>query len=332
MNQPPSPPSPALIKDLATRFMASKLLFAAVELGLFEALGAGASGCEALAERLGVPPRSVAMIADAMTSVGLLVREGDAYRNSPAADFYLAGKTPADMRPLLRMFERLEYPAWQHLTPTLRRGLAPELNEAMDTDTLAVFHAGIDVFTMSAARGLLGTYEFAGRRRVLDVGGGNGSFLRAILGAHPHLEGTLFELPHVIEVATRGFAGSPLQGRVTLIDGDALVDDLPADHDLIIVANVLHLLAPEHIVRLLARLRAVAGEGSELLLIDLWTDATRVDPPLAILMAGEFAIRSNFGDVYPADRAAAWLAETGWSVFDRRSLGPPLSVLMARPS
>jgi len=327
-----SPPDPNLIKDLATRFMASKLLFAAGELGLFEALGQGPADRDTLATKLGLPVRSVALLADAMASVGLIVRDGERYANSPTADTFLAGKTPSDLRPLLRMFERLEYNAWGHLVPTLQAGLPPALAVPLDEQSLGVFHDGIDVFTQGAARGLLRAYDFGGRRMVLDVGGGNGSFLQILLGAHPHLRGTLVELPHVVDVARQKLAGSPLLDRVSLVDADALADDLPLGHDVIIVANVIHLLAPTHTELLLRRLRAIAGEETELLLIDLWTDPPRAEPALAILMAGEFMIRSNFGDVYPAEQGRAWLEASGWQMVEQRRLGEPLSMLVARPA
>ena len=110
-----------------------------------------------------------------------------------------------------------------------------------------------------------------------------------------------------------------------------LADDLPTGHDVILVANVIHLLTPEHTELMLRRLREVATADTELLLLDLWTDATHTQPAVAALMAAEFVIRSSFGDVYSVDEVRGWLAATGWAFRDQRPLGDPLSLIVAAP-
>lgn len=326
-------PNPLLIQDLATRFMASKLFFAATEVGLFEALGRGSATVAELAAQLGTPERTTRILADGMISLGLVTREGDKYENTPTADTFLTGKSPVDFRPLVRMFEHLEYPAWQHLLPAMRDGFSPHLAEPMTDADFDIFHKGIEIFTIRSARGLLTKYDFSTRKRLLDVGGGNGSFLRILLGAHAQLQGTLFDLPNVVDLARQRFTGTPLEGRITLAEGDVLVDELPGagEHDAILVANVIHLLAPEHTQLMLRRLRELATPDTELLLLDLWTDATKTKPLVAALMAGEFVIRSNFGDVYSVDEVKAWLSATGWQFQDQRPLGDPISVIVAKP-
>lgn len=325
------PLNPQLLLDLATRFMASKLFFAANELGLFAALQAGPLSLSALADQIKTSPRAARIVADAMVAQQLLVRSAETYANSPTAQAFLTGQGPMDFRPLLRMFEHLEYPAWQHLTATLRDGFSPELMAPMSEAELPIFHQGIEIFTLRAAHALLAQFDFSGRHRLLDIGGGSGSFLQVILSAQPHLHGTLFELPDVAALARVRFASSPLRDRLTILDGDALAEDLPTDADTILVANLIHLLAPSHTVRLLRQVRTVAQPTTQLLLLDLWTNANHTQPVTATLLAGEFAIRSNFGDVYSVEEATAWLHETGWQLVEHRPLGDPMSVLIAKP-
>lgn len=334
MSQPTAPsqaPNPLLLQDLATRFMASKLFFAATEVGLFAALSQGPATLAELAERLAIPLRTTRIVTDAMVSLGVVAREGDRYLNTPTAEAFLTGKGPVDFRPLVRMFERLEFPAFRYLVPAIREGFAPQLAAPMSDEEFDVFHKGIEIFTIRSARALLAKYDFSARRRLLDVGGGNGSFMKLLLSAHPELHGTLFDLPNVIDLARQRFAATPLAARISLAEGDVLADDVPTGHDVILVANVIHLLAPEHTELMLRRLREVATAGTELLLLDLWTDATHTQPAVAALMAAEFVIRSSFGDVYSVDEVRAWLAATGWEFRDQRPLGEPLSLIVAGP-
>ena len=101
--------TPEPILKIATGFMAAKQLFAASEIGLFEALADGPAD-EALAGKTRVPARTVGIVAAAMVSLGLIKQEGSRYRNGEAAAAFLAGKPGHDVRPVLRFFNSICYP------------------------------------------------------------------------------------------------------------------------------------------------------------------------------------------------------------------------------
>ena len=107
---------------LASGFMAAKHLFAASELGLFEALADAPATLDALAARTGLTRRAARISADAMVALGILERDGDLYRNSPTADRFLAGKAPSDLRPLLRFWDKISYPSWVDFAEALLAG------------------------------------------------------------------------------------------------------------------------------------------------------------------------------------------------------------------
>jgi hypothetical protein len=96
-------------------FMAAKHLFTASAIGLFEALAAGPASLEEIAEKTDVPPRTLGIIAAAMVSLGLLERQGNLYQNGAIAGAFLGGAGGPDMRPMLRFWDRISYPAWEKL-------------------------------------------------------------------------------------------------------------------------------------------------------------------------------------------------------------------------
>ena len=107
--------TPDAIFRIATGFMASKHLFAAAGISLFEKLAGGAMTLDELATACGVPRRTVRISADAMLSLGLLEREGARYRNNGTAAF-LSGSGPGpDLRPMLRFWDRISYGLWAGL-------------------------------------------------------------------------------------------------------------------------------------------------------------------------------------------------------------------------
>ena len=317
------PTTPEPIFKIASGFMAAKHLFAAAELGLFEAVGEDGATLDELTERLGIPRRSARISADAMVALGLVQRDGERYVNGPAAATFLAGAPGPDLRPMARFWDQLSYRNWLALADTLRTGHHPEL--ALTEADQQVFTAGVDAVTAGPAHALAAGYDWTRHRRALDVGGGNGSFLLAAREHAPDLAGTVVEIPEVAALAREHLAGTPID----VVAADALTDPLPEGHDVMLVANFAHLLSPESNRLLLERLRAVAPDGGRLLLADFWTDPTHADPVFAALMAGEFMLFSDGGDVYSVDEVHDWLAATGWRALDHRPLAGPQSLIVA---
>jgi hypothetical protein len=196
------------ILEIAQGFMASKHLFAASALGLFEALGEGPVNLEGLAARTGLSVRTARISADAMVALALLERRGDRYANSPAAATFLSGATPTDLRPLLAFWDRLSYPAWEDLAGALGRGRPVREIFQIDEELVPVMSAGIAAATAAACRALPEAAGLPMASRLLDIGGGTGSWSIALATADPTLTATVFELADVARVAREQVRGS----------------------------------------------------------------------------------------------------------------------------
>lgn len=322
------PPTPVRIIELSAGYMVAKTLFAAVEFGLFDAAGVDGATPAELAERCGIPERSARALGDLLADAGLLVRDGGRFRNAPDTEAFLSGRGPADLRPLMRYWDQVSYPAWVRATEAFRtrQGVRGALTE----EQTAVYEAAVASITAETAADLAREYDFGGHRRILDVGGGVGTFVAPLLSRYDNLTATVLELPEVAaEVAAR-VAGGPLAGRLDAVGADFFADPLPTGYDAILVANVVHLFPPDRIVALLGRLREVAEPGTRLLLVDWWR--TDVAPhPSARFGAGEFLVISG-GDLYQVDEVARWLGETGWRFERLQPLPPPSGVIVASPA
>ena len=132
-----------------------------------------------------------------------------------------------------------------------------------------------------------------------------------------------------IALARERVAAAGLAPRIDVVAGDALAGDLPGDHDVFLLANVVHYWSPATNRAVLDRLRRAAPPDGLLLLADFWTDAGHTRPVQAAMMAGEFAVHLADGDVYSVDEVGGWLAQTGWRVDGHRPLAGPQSVVVA---
>jgi len=322
--------TPDAIFQVATGFMAAKHLFVANEVGLFEHLAPGPTTLDTVAQRTGVPRRTLRILADAMVALGFVEKQGEHYQNGLVAATFLSGGTPIDLRPFLRLWNQLSYPRWMQLEAAVRTDQALFGALAFTEEQQRIFSEGVAAFTAGTAQAqaLATAYDFGRHRRILDLGGGTGSFLLALLPRHSGLAATLFEMPTAAAVARQHLASTPYAGRITVVAGDFFTDVIPAEHDAILIANVVHHYASDRIRTLFRRLRERVPEDARLLLVDLWTNPTHTQPLFAALMAAEFLINSG-GDVYSTAEIRQWLHETGWRLLEQVPLEGPASVIVA---
>jgi hypothetical protein len=318
--------SPEPIFQTALGFMMSKHLFAANELGFFEKLADGPLTLDELAGRLGIPPRTARITADAMVALGFLEKHDDRYQNSPVSQAFLSGNAPADLRPFLRLANHISYPQWGYLEEALRTNRAVR-RDVFDPDQQRIFSEGVAAITAGPAHAMAEKYDFARHRKVLDLGGGVGEFLVPILDRFPHLKGTLFELEPVAEVAKDALATSPVGSRIKIVAGDLFEDPLPEGHDALILAHVVHYFDHERNLELLRGIRERVSAGARLLIVDFWTNPQHTEPLFAVLMAGEFLTQVG-GDVFSEEEGKGWLRESGWEYVQTIPLEGPNSLVV----
>jgi len=317
--------TPDALFQLFGGHMAAKYLFVATQMGLFERLAQGPLPLDELARRVGMPPRTARILADALVALGLLERHAAGYANAATPAAFLAGNPGPDLRPLVRLWDQILYRQWATLEQALRTGDATLGYADFSPAEQHTFSVGVDALTAPAAQALASVYDFGRQRALLDLGGGTGSFLRAAQARHPALRGALFERPDTAAAVRQMPGGAALE----IVEGDLLRDPLPPGYDAVLLANVVHLFSPETNRALLRRIRAAVEPGARLLLVDFWMDATHTRPLFGALLAAEFVIVTGEGDVYSAEEVGAWLAATGWRLLEHTPLAGPASLFVA---
>jgi SAM-dependent methyltransferase len=327
MNGPTAPSvTPEPILQLVQGFMASKLLLVAGEIGIFEHLANGPKLVGELAANLNVPVRSLGVVANAMVALGMLALDKGRYRNSDVAQTFLSGRGPGDMRPLLAFMNRLTYPAWNGLADSVRNdGKKGAILDFSERDQ-AVFSAGVEAASAGGAMALAATYDFGRHRRLLDIGGGTGSFLRIIGRQHPHLELTLFERPQTAAYARTRLASEDRM-RIRIVEGNVLDGELPADFDSMLLSHVVHCFNTDENRGVLARAHAASATGGRLLIVEFFLDETKTAPVACTLMSGEFLLNTS-GVAYSAAEVRDMAEPIGWRFLEHRPLAGPVSLMV----
>ena len=311
------------------QLLAVKHLLVADAVDLFPALAAGPATLDELACRTGLPRRTLRILADSLVAQGFAECDGARYRNGAVAAAFLTGDPAAGWRAILRLWDQIVYPQHLHLEGALRADRATGGFGAFTAEERRIFADGVEALTAPAAGALADTYDFGRHRRLLDLGGGTGSFLRAALERAPHLEGALYEMPAAAAAARERAAGAAGAGQFAIVEGDFLRDPLPGGYDAVLLANVVHLFPPEKNRTLFRRLHAAAPPAARLLLVDFWTNPEHTAPLFAALLAGEFQLVTGEGDVYSVEEVGEWLADVGGRLVEHRPLAGPASLLVA---
>src|ERR1700737_3132913 len=145
--------TPDPIMRIAMGFMASKHLFVASAIGLFEASANGPATLDELAATCGVSSRTLGISVDAMVSLGLVERDGDRYCNSPAAAAFLAGAAGPDLRPMLRFWDHISYGLWANLEGAVRAGEGQRQFHHFTEEQQQIFSAGVEAFSAGGGGG-----------------------------------------------------------------------------------------------------------------------------------------------------------------------------------
>jgi hypothetical protein len=156
-----------------------------------------------------------------------------------------------------------------------------EVFDVMGRDPLAaqIFHQSMVEMTRGAAPGIAAAIDVAGVRRVVDIGGGYGALLCAILEAHPSLEGAVFDLEHAREGALALFASRGVAARASFVAG-SFFEVAPPAADLYVIKSVIHDWDDVQSLRILANCREAMDERSRLLMVEPPAATGRGNPAL----------------------------------------------------
>ena len=277
------------ISKLAYGFMASKSLFAALDLELFGHISAGARDVATLAAATGVPDHRLQTLVAALVSVGVLVRRGDGLANAPATETYLVPGAPAYFGDYYRFqIGGQIYPAMNHLLAGLTGDEAGLAHAAMrgwlaDPQRAADFSRAQHAGSMGPAIMLSKYLDLSGATTMLDVAGGTGAYSIVFCKRNPGLAATILDFPTVIDVARPYVEAAGLGGRIALVGGDARETDWPGDQDVVLMSYLLSAVRGEDIAPLLGRAFAALRPGGRLIVHDFMLDETRSGPSSAAL-------------------------------------------------
>ncbi|WP_433126367.1 methyltransferase [Micromonospora sp. CA-240977] len=291
------PETRAQLIRLTYGYMASRMIHTAVRLGLPDLLDGVARDSVELAERIGAHAPSLHRLLRALAGLGLLAETEPGRFRLATLGAPLSRRAEHRTTALTELFLSAEFwDSWQNLEHSIRTGRA-----AFDNVHGRPFFAYLDehpalleVFNEAMAENarfeaprFVSGYDFGRYPELLDVGGGNGALLHAILAAHPDSRGIIFETPTVAEQARAATVTAGLAERCRVIEGDFFVG-VPAQADAVLLKSVMHNWDDERCVTILRNCRPAIRPGGRLLLLE---------PVLPTPMQSQTCVESVLSDI-----------------------------------
>ena len=173
------------------------------------------------------------------------------------------------------------------------------------------------------AHDILAAYDFSRHRRLLDVGGGDGTFLRQVAARAPDLELMLFDLPPVADLAQRAFATAGLSKRARAVGGDMWRDTLPPSADVASLVRVLHDHDDDAALDLLRRVRRALPQGGTLLIAEPMVTG-RDDRRVGDAYFGFYLLAMGSGRARTPGEIAHMLAASGFTRVRQLAMPRPM--------
>jgi C-methyltransferase len=246
----------------------SRSLAVAARLGIADHLADGPKSAEDLAKLTEADPEAMRYLLDALGVMGVFqLGEDGLFRNSESSEA-LRTDHPESMRYYCILGGEMYYDAWGELLHTVRTGepaskakFGSSIYAHMDADAEAgdVYDRAMADLARPVARELAKDYDFTGRRKIVDIGGGSGQLLRGVLAAYPDAEGLCTDRADVAERAAAEHAAAAseddVEKRLSFAAAD-FFEEVPAGGDAYVLKNVLHNWSPDSSVKILHTVRA----------------------------------------------------------------------------
>jgi hypothetical protein len=315
----------------------SQAITAVADLGVADALAGGPLPIDELATRVGANPDALRRLLRVLISRGIFAQRNDGrYGLTPLADV-LRSDAPASMAAMARFVGAPQHREhWSLLTEAIKTGasVVPTLRGKSFFDYMGDEPEFGQIFNdaMTGASGLsigpvIDAYDFTQYRTIVDVAGGHGRLLAAILASAPNAQGVLYDLPEVIAGAMPLLQEKHVAERVRLVEG-SFFDGVPAGGDAYVLKNIIHDWDDDASLQILRNVRTAATPATAVLLVEtvIPEDDSRSNAKLTDM---EMLLVNN-GRERTAGEYRLLFDEAGFQMVDVVDTASPHSIIEAR--
>ncbi|MHC4214627.1 MAG: methyltransferase [Planctomycetota bacterium] len=225
------------IDELNWGYRASRLLHVACGLDIFTILSKEKLTADQLSKKLDISPEMTEKMLIGCVAMGLLSKDGYCYINTDLAGTYLVKGEPLYQGDMIAHSAQV-WNFWSELADHVKGTAKPR--DQMPFDHHSFIMGMHNIAVVGRAQMFLDSVDLSGKKQLLDVGGGPGTYSITACKEYPGLQAIVFDLPETIEIARKVIASHEMQDRVTTRPGSWDSDDFGKGNDVVLLSNILH--------------------------------------------------------------------------------------------
>lgn len=323
---------------MTNAYQVSQTIHVAATLGIADLLDNGPSSIDDLAEATGTHAPALYRLLRALASVGVFAEDSDGrFGMTPLAE-YLRSDISGSVRAFATYIGRPRtWCTWSYLLDSVRTGepAYPKLHGMSAWDHLAahpeegaIFNAMMTSMSAAVVEAVVGSYDFSEIGVLVDVGGGQGTLLAAILASNPSLRGILFDQPQVVGGISSLLEQAGVADRCEVVGG-SFFETVPEGADAYLLKSIIHDWDDASSVEILRKCRAAMTDTARLLLIEgviqpgNEPDPTKyMDLHMLVMLGGRERTADDFERLYD---------DAGFRLTDIIPTGSPFSIIEGVP-
>lgn len=319
--------NPSKIIEISNAFYQSGVLFSAINADIFNTLDTlKSASVKDISVQCNINIRAAELILDACTGMGLLKKDKELYSNSKEAEVFLVKSSPNDLSKAIK-YNQDVFPAWSKISDFVKTGKPvekPEVHLGNDEERTRNFVYSMHGRALGICRMILPYIDLSKSRKVLDIGGGPGTFSVLLSKQYPEAEFIVNDLPPITRIAEELIVLQNAEEQVKTLPGSYHEIEFPEDLDAILFFGMLHQESPEAIMKLFNKAFQALPINGKVYVFDMMTDETHTSPLFSALFAVNMALTTNQGWVFSDNELISWLKKAGFSNFKLHKFPPPV--------
>lgn len=318
------------LESLIRGYRESCVIGAGVEMGAFDALVDGPRSAESVACRIRANRRGSDILLDALAALGLLVKKGGKYSLSKVAAKHLVTGAPESISSMVRHAMNV-HRSWVELSYSVKWGKPVSRPAGAEGRQDPRRHRDFILAMHDSSRGhaedLAAWLDLSRVKRVLDVGGGPGSFLFAMVRRNPSIQGAVFDLPETLEITREMIAAENMSRAVGTIEGDFNHDSFGAGYDLILMSSIVHINSFAENKKMVKKAFRALNPGSCLIVRDHMLEDSMTEPLDGALFSVNMLVNTERGRTFSKNEIKSWYSDAGFVKIQYKYFSPR-SVIM----
>jgi len=304
--------TPAELLKLSGGYWSSCALHAGVGLDLFSHLTEEPRTAAEIARIIDGDQRGITMLLDALAALELLEKHNNNYSATPFSAKYLSKKSEHYLGYIILHHHHL-MTGWNRLDEAVKNGTPVEVSSSRTGDETIRENFQMGMFNMAnqGAPAVVSAIDLSGRRRLLDLGGGPGTYAIHFCQRNPQLQAVVYDLPTTREFAERTVERFGLSERVSFVSGDVTSDHIGSGFDVVWISQLLHSEGPESAAAILKKAAQALEPGGLMLVQEFILDDTRTTPVFPALFSLNMLINTTSGQSYSQGELTDMMTKAG---------------------